>query len=321
MTRWFPRFPMSAVFVFAALIVADAAFRPAAAAPVVRTISGQPLIINVGDDTSMQVVDTRAPGTTSFQPYGCAGPGATGDAGVLVSVSGTVFGPDFPHHACVTGADADTPWTPVSISSVSGSGEGGDPFTVVVIVDAGTSGLRLEETLSYTNGSGTVATSFRFFNLGSAPISWSTFLAADLSLIFDYVSASLRGASTPVGQAEIKPGAPIDCIPSAYYAFFPAGDRYTGNSPVAMWGEISAGGLSNTLGQHCFSGGIAVEWVSGPLDPGATTTAGPPPGAGISFGGVFPAQTIPGLTSRGVRILVAVLGIAGAALARDLSRA
>ena len=125
----------------------------------------------------MQIADRRVPDTTNIQPYGCFVPDATGDAGVLVAVGGLVFGPDFQNHACGTGANAYTPWTPVSISPVTGSGAAEDPFVVMVVVDAGNSGLRLTETVSYTNGSQTVAFSFRFQNRGSSPVSWSTFLA------------------------------------------------------------------------------------------------------------------------------------------------
>ena len=312
--RFAPYRFLSRVAPLTILLIGDAVFRLAAAAPVVRTIPGEPLVINIGDETSMQIADARVPDTANFQPLGCFGPGTTGDAGVLVSVGGVVFGPDFQNHACATAANAYTPWTPVSISPVSGSGAAGDPFVVVVVADAGNSGLRLTETVSYTNGSETAAFSFRFQNRGSAAVSWSTFLAADLTLLYGLVTPSLRSDSSPQGQSEFKPGAPIDCIGVGYYVFFPAGDRYTGNQGPTMWNEITSGELSDTLGPECRSTGIAVQWTSGPLPAGASTTVGPLAGAGLSFGGIAPAQPIPGLGPWGALALASVLGFVGAAI-------
>src|SRR5262245_21098190 len=63
------------------------------AAPVVRTIPGRLLTIDVADDTSFQVRDRRVPDSALFEPSWCA-PGTTGDTGTLVRVGGTLFGPD-----------------------------------------------------------------------------------------------------------------------------------------------------------------------------------------------------------------------------------
>ena len=110
-------------------------------APTTVTISGSPLTVVIGDDTSAQVYNSNVPGTGQFFPPDCA-PGETADNGVFVSLGGLIYGPDFDNHPCGSASNSYTPWTAVSMSAVTGTGTAGDPFTVVIIVDAGATGLK-----------------------------------------------------------------------------------------------------------------------------------------------------------------------------------
>ena len=120
-------------------------------APATVTISGSPLTVVIGDDTSAQVYNSNVPGTGQFYPPSCAA-GETADNGVFVSLGGLIYGPDFDNHPCGSASNSYTPWSAVSMSPVTGTGTAGDPFTVVIVVDAGTTGLRLTETITYVNG-------------------------------------------------------------------------------------------------------------------------------------------------------------------------
>jgi hypothetical protein len=214
------------------------------AAPVVMTINGTPLNIHIGDDTSMQVFNSNIPGGGGqFYPSGCT---ETADSGVFADISGALYAPNFGEHPCGSasgGIGANTPWTPVSITPVTGTGSGADPFTVVVTVDAGATGLRLVETLTYVNGASTFNTSFAFQNTnaaGGAAIVFNVFFAGDIYLAnsdsgIPYLEA---GTNAPGGQ---------DCTAQTYTIKFlttTPNDRYSANGYSTVWSEIGAGQLS-----------------------------------------------------------------------------
>jgi hypothetical protein len=274
----------------------------------VRSITASPLTIFLGDETSMQVVNDTDFVGLQFNPGSCS-PGQTGDAGVFVSVAGVVYGPDFGNHPCGSFANAVTPWTPVSISPVTGSGTASDPFAVVVVVDAGSTGLRLTETLRYFNGSPIIVPVLAFSNHGSTPITWDTFLAADLFLGGSAVSL-LRQGGAPGGRAARVLGAPLPaCFPLPYAVLLPAGDRYSANASHQVWDEISAGGLSNTVGFLCSGSGIASQWTGRTLNSGGASVI--TTGSGILFtnlptGAVpVPAMSIVGLGAFFVGLVLA----------------
>src|SRR5262245_16130049 len=143
-----------------------------AGAPTTVTIASNPLTIVVGSDTSTQVYNAAVPGTGQFYPPDC-GPGETADNGIFASVAGipasegasNVYGPDFNGHPCGSASNDYIPWTPVSMTRVTGTGTGADPFTVVIVVDAGATGLRLTETLTYVAGAPQYNASLVFTNV------------------------------------------------------------------------------------------------------------------------------------------------------------
>lgn len=155
----------------------------------VRRITGSPLTLNIADDTSFQVRNANlSAGVGQFFPPECT----TGaDSCVFAALGGSLYAPNFAQHApCRTAAGAvgpSTPWTPVSITDVAGSGTADDPFRVTVIADAGSSGVRLTAIYTYVNGDELfrLATTF----CATSVTSMNVYLAADL-----YLATSDNGA-------------------------------------------------------------------------------------------------------------------------------
>ena len=153
-----------------------------AAPPVVRTISGGLLTIDIADDTSFQVTDKRVPGSALFHPEFCAA-GTTGDTGTLVSVGGAVYAPDFGSHPCGSFvAQPFTAWTPVSISAVTGVGAESNPLTLQVVVEAGATGLRMTETWTHVANSDNLGLTIQFQNVGNSALAVDTFVATNMWL-------------------------------------------------------------------------------------------------------------------------------------------
>jgi uncharacterized repeat protein (TIGR01451 family) len=86
--------------------------------------------------------------------------------GTLVAVGGALFGPA----SIPAGGSASprTPFTPVSQSTVTGTGTSADPYRVVTVVDLGTTGLRITETDSYVVGDESYRTDVQVANSGTA---------------------------------------------------------------------------------------------------------------------------------------------------------
>jgi hypothetical protein len=280
------------------------------AAPATVTIAGSPLTIVIGDETSMETYNSTVPGGGQYYPTDCAA-GETADAGVFASVAGTRYGPDFSQHPCgtATGSFA-TPWTKVSLSPVTGTGTSGSPFTVVVVVDAGATGLRLTETITYVNGASGANIALAFSDTGNAAVTWDTFIGADL-----YLASSDSGTPALVGGA----AAGKDCQFQNYTILFgnsTPNDRYSANGYSTIWSEIAAGSLSNTVATGCLDNGIANEWTGRTLNPGGTTSID----TGISFTGQLApvAVATPTLSVMGLSALVAILALVGYVLARRI---
>lgn len=308
-----------AILVLAVLSLAVPAFAQKAnwiprhvanAAPATVTIAGSPLNIVIGDETSMEVYNSTVPGGGQYFPTDCTA-GETADAGVFASVGGTRYGPDFGQHPCGSATGSfPTPWTKVSLSPVTGTGSSGDPFTVVVVVDAGATGLRLTETITYVNGASLANIALVFSDTGNAAVTWDTFIGADL-----YLASSDSGTPALVGGA----AAGKDCQFQNYTILFgnsTPNDRYSANGYGTIWSEISAGNLSNTVATGCLDNGIANEWTGRTLNPGGTTTID----TSISFTGQLApvAVATPTLSVMGLSALIAILALVGYVLARRI---
>ncbi|HWZ86524.1 MAG TPA: hypothetical protein VN032_10005 [Thermoanaerobaculia bacterium] len=289
-------------------------------APVVTTISGSPLTIAIGDDTSMQVTNTNVPGTGQFYPPDCA-PGQTADSGVFASVGATVYGPDFNNHPCGSASNSYTPWTPVSLSAVTGTGTSGDPFTVVVVADAAAAQLRVTETITYVNGNPGAAISLQFSNAPPPGVSspgggatFNAFLAGDL-----FLADSDSGFGAQVGTQYGGRGASA-CAPLNYTILLggttpPTNWSATGYGTV--WDEVSAAGLNDAVDSSiCQDNGAAIEWAG--LNVGGTPVV---IGTGVSFSGTATpvGAAVPALSGKALAALVLLLAGVGNVLAKRTS--
>ena len=308
-----------AILVLAVLSLAVPAFAQKAnwvprhvanAAPATVTIAGSPLTIVIGDETSMEVYNSTVPGGGQYFPTDCTA-GETADSGVFAGIGGVIYGPDFGQHPCGSATGSfPTPWTKVSLSPVTGTGTSGSPFTVVIVVDAGATGLRLTDTITYVNGASAANIALAFSDTGNAAVTWDTFIGADL-----YLASSDSGTPALVGGA----AAGKDCQFQNYTILFgnaTPNDRYSANGYGTIWSEISAGNLSNTVATGCLDNGIANEWTGRTLNPGGTTAIN----TSISFTGQLApvAVATPTLSVMGLSALVAFLALVGYVLSRKI---
>jgi hypothetical protein len=292
--------------------------RPASPlAPVTATIAGSPLTIVVGDDTSTQVTNSNVPGTGQFYPPDC-GAGETADNGIFIGVGGVVYGPDFDNHPCGSAANTYTPWTPVSFSGVTGTGTSGDPFKVVIVVNAGASGVTMTETLTYVNGASGSNISLAFSQTPppSGPAggvgTFSVLQAADLYLADNDEGFGLLQAGSIGGRAVDS-----SCAPLAYTILI------TGNTPPtswsatgygSIWDEVSADSLGDNVDSTiCEDNGAALLWANQTI-PATIET-------GVSFAGsaVPLGATVPALSPKALASLVLLLAAVGYVLARKAS--
>jgi uncharacterized repeat protein (TIGR01451 family) len=222
-----------------------------AVVPLVQTIAGNPLTIVIGSDTAFQVTNSAFPGQGQIYPGSCTTPA---DAGIFAHVNGTYFSPNLNAHPCGTAGDPGTPWTEVSISPVTGTGTSANPFTVTVVVDAGTTGVRLTATYTYVNGENFFRITKTFCATSAATL--RAFLGADI-----YLAGSDQGipyleptSQSPGGQDCGGAGYTILMVPTT-----PA-TAYSSRSYSTVWSEIQAGNLSNIVSPGCQDNGSALQW-------------------------------------------------------------
>lgn len=279
-------------------------------APTTVTITGTPLTVVIGSDTSMQVYNSNVPGTGQFYPPDCT-PGQTADYGIFAeipSTAGVVYGPDFNNHPCGSASNSYTPWTEVSLSPVTGTGTSGDPFTVVVVVDAGLTGLRLTATYTYVNGSPQITQAFLFSNIGNAIVNFDAFSGADLFLADnDAGFATLQGTSA--GGRGASPACALLQYTILILGTTPA-NNWTGRFFDDVWNEISAGQLSNTIESTiCQDNGAAIQWANIDIPVAGSTTIN----SGVTFTGQAIPQgaLVPTLSVTGLAVLVLLLALVG----------
>ncbi|HKD18439.1 MAG TPA: hypothetical protein VKG23_11280 [Thermoanaerobaculia bacterium] len=289
------------------------------AAPATVTITGSPLTIVVGGDTSLQVYNSNVPGTGQFYPPNCT-PGETADAGAFAGIGGIIYGPDFNNHPCGSAANTYTPWTPVSLSAVTGTGTTADPFTVVIVVNAGTAGVTLTETLTYVNGASTAVISLSFVAppppaRPDAPgATVDAFVGSDLFLADSDAGFSFASASAAGGH-----GASSTCQQLQYTISWlgtTAATAWTAQGYSQVWQAISAGSLTDFVDPLCIDNGAALEWSG--LTVGATPVV---ISTGVSFTGqaVPVGAVVPALSVTGLVVLVGLLAVVGFVLAKKSS--
>jgi hypothetical protein len=267
---------------------------------------GNPLRIHVGEENSFQIFNADAPGNGQLYPSGLDSPA---DMGVFVRIPtgiGTLYAPDFTNHGgtATGGLGIYTPWTPVSLSAVTGTGTSLDPYTVTVVSDAGAS-LRMTMTVTYVNGENFFRHYCTFDNISGGEICFDTYVGSDIYLAgSDFGIPFLIAASGSVGgQSCPDQDYTILHIPMSPR---PA-DAYTARFYHDVWTEIGAGHLTNTIqAATCSPNGIddgaALEWQNICLGPGESVTV-----KSVTSFGDIPSIAIPTLTEWGLIIFGTML--------------
>lgn len=202
----------------AALVVAPFAFADATI-----TSSGPLTSILITSDLNC---DVQHSGDTAPEFY------AGTACGTFLAVGGTLYGP-----ASVPAGGSAAPrtaWTPVSQTPVTGSGTSGDPYKIVTVVAAGTTGVRLTETDTYIVGQESYRTDVTVSNTGASGVSGVVYHAGDC-----YLQSSDYG----YGHYDSSTGA-ISCVATSgrIEQFYPlsSGSHYTETFYNTMWGQIGS---------------------------------------------------------------------------------
>ena len=161
---------------------------------------------------------------TSFEFFG----GEIGACGTFLAVGGSLYAP-----AAVPSGDISgrVPWTPVSQTPVSGSGNGGDPLRLITVAAAGTLGLQVQQTDSYEVGKESYRTDIRIINLGSSEQRGILYRAGDCFL-----------QDSDTGFGRLERGAPACVISQA------------SNARIEAWVPISSG-------SHAMEGSFSDVWL------------------------------------------------------------
>lgn len=123
----------------------------------------------------------------------------SGACGTFLSVGGTLYSPsDIPAGSSAEG----TPFTPVGQSAVTGSGTRTNPYKIVTVVDAGTTGLRITQTDTYTIGDEAYRTVVKVNNRGSSSQNAILYRAGD---------CYLQNSDYGLGSADTTTGA-VRCV-------------------------------------------------------------------------------------------------------------
>jgi hypothetical protein len=177
------------------VLAAASALGGAAGEPGIIVSSGPLTRILVSPDLNCQVAHED---DQLFEFFGLE----TGACGTFLAVGGTLYGPaDVPSGGS---ASPRTPWTPVERSEPRGTGSEADPFVVVTVVDAGGSGIRVEQRDSYVAGEESYRTDIRLTNVGPAEQRGILYRAGDCFL-----------QDSDVGFGHIDDGAPACVISPA----------------------------------------------------------------------------------------------------------
>jgi len=220
-----------------------------------------PIKINIGSDLSYQILYNYNDGTnlaTSGQIFPHSGQLA--DAGDLLWIGGTVYGPDFDNHDASSAfcGGPIVPFTPVS-QAKTGSGTSGDPYRTVTRVTAGP--IQIDETVTLIDGDHFVTIRRALTNTSGATVPLSLFHAADIYLKgsdagYGYYNATSQSVG---GYNQTK---------DWYEVFTPVDppQRYQETSYCSLWKQISDNGApgngltSGIEATNYTDNGIALRW-------------------------------------------------------------
>lgn len=199
------------------------AVAPAAdAAQQIIASSGGPLTqIWLNDNLGCQADHS---GDTSHEFFGGTNPGS---CGTYLSAGGTSFGP------------RTTAYTPGSQTGVAGSGTSGNPFKVVTVVVAGTTGLSITQTDTYVAGQESYRTDISVTNSGRADVAAALYHAGDCFLQnsdtgFGFFDPSTQGIFCSANPNNSPPGRVVG------FSALSAGAHHLEDGFSTVYGGITA---------------------------------------------------------------------------------
>lgn len=284
------------------------------AVPTFRIIAGNPLTVHVGSDGSFQVFNVTVPGQGQIYPGSCT---TLADMGIFADFGGILYAPNFNDHVCgsATGSiGTHTPWTQTSLSAITGTGTAADPFTVVIVLDAGATGIRLTATVTYVNTENFFRISKVFTSTAAASVTMRVFEGADI-----FLAGSDSGIPF-VAPSSNSPGGQVCTGPAYTILFIPItpANAYSATGYSTVWAQIGAGALTNSVGTGCIDNGAANQWDR-TIAPGATFTIN----SAASFGTIpgiagGPTANVPTLDTKALVILAVLLAAIGFVVVRRM---
>ena len=157
-----------------------------------------------------------------------------GACATLIAINGTLYGP-----ASIPAGGSAAPrttYTEVSQSAVTGTGSAADPFKVVTVVDAGTSGVRLTQTDTYVVGTESYQTDVQVQNNGAESANFILYRAGDCYL-----------QNSDDGFGDLLPDGSVGCRGSDDGGTTP-------NTRIERW-------IPLTGGSSAFEAGFSTVWA------------------------------------------------------------
>ncbi len=206
----------------------------AAAATTDITSTGPLTDIGISSDLNCSVNHT---GDTAGEWFGDTA------CGTLLASGGTLYGPA----SIPAGASASprTPWTAVSQTAVTGSGTTSDPFKIVTVDAAGTTGLQVTETDTYVVGQESYRNDVKVTNTGNASASGVLYRGGDCFLQNSDFGFGIHDSSTGAitCTTSLTPGSRIEqMLPLT------PGSNYFEGFFDTLWADI---GTQNPLPNTC----------------------------------------------------------------------
>ena len=140
-----------------------------------------------------------------------------------ITVGGALYGP-----ASVPAGNSPGGYVSISQSAVTGSGTSGDPYKIVTVVDAGTSGLRLTQTDSYVVGQEAYRTDVQVTNSGTN---------AQSAILYRGGDCYLQSSDSGFGSSG-SPAGSVACVAPAATADNPSAVPGT---RIEQWVPLTAG--------------------------------------------------------------------------------
>jgi hypothetical protein len=239
--------------------------------PDALTILGQPLHILVGRNASVQVYHQNY---EHGQVFGDA------DSGIFVWLNGDLYGSDLRRSNGYSFARRTLPFTVASHSGPSGNGSGADPWVVTTVLDAGTTGLRITQRISYVNGQEYFNLHWSVGNRAGAPLSFDFFHAADLYFAnsdygfgyYDPVSGAVGGYNRDrTWYMSFIPEVPVTAYQEAEYTTI---WQQIGECSTPGQCRLGPGFNSTILADQYLDNGAGFQWRVNDLAPGARVELG-----------------------------------------------